>query len=211
MIPYKSAVISQLLFTLPMCPAFAQNDIKSHYVCAWRHHQTHLQLFQTSNINLIFNYCLLLLMPEVFIMLPTFITYLRQNTPSNDSNCAAPRTQEQWLSWQPTKQGMKEQTTNTFIYIKMYWNVMCMTSARLGLLLRDCLPPSTKHNSSECADVTRYAGSQLFKEMTINRGNTHQISRSTHLVDCLFAHQSTWSDLEIHCIAQLHSPEPERS
>ena len=58
MIPYKSAVISHLLFTLPVCPAFAQNDIRSHYVCAWRH-QTHLQLFQTSYINLIFNCCLL--------------------------------------------------------------------------------------------------------------------------------------------------------
>ena len=53
-------------------------------------------------------------------MLPTFITYLRENTPSNDSNCAAHRTQQQWLSWQPTKQGTKEQTTNIFIYIKIY-------------------------------------------------------------------------------------------
>jgi hypothetical protein len=49
----------------------------------------HLQLFQTSNMNLIFNYCLLLYIQEVFIMLPTFITYLRENTPSNSSNCAA--------------------------------------------------------------------------------------------------------------------------
>ena len=195
-----------------MCPAFAQNDIKSHYVCAWRQHQTQLQLFQTSNINLILNYCLLLLISEVFIMLPTFITSVRQNTPSNDSNCAAHRTQQQWLSWHPTKQGTKEQTTNTFIYIKMYWNVVLMTCARLGLLLLlDCPPPSTNHNSSECIDVTWYAGSQHLKEMTINTDNTHQISRSTHLVGCLFAHQSTWSDLEIHCIAQLHSPEPKRS
>jgi hypothetical protein len=107
MIPYKSAVISQLPFTLPMCPAFAQNDIRSHYACAWRQHQTHLQLFQTSNINMIFNRCLLLHIQEVFIMLPTFITHLTQNTASNDSNCAAHRTQQQWLSWQPTKQGMK--------------------------------------------------------------------------------------------------------
>jgi hypothetical protein len=151
--------MSQLLFTLPMCPAFAQNDIKSHYVCAWRQHQTLLQLFQTSNINFIFNYCLLLPIPEVFIMLPTFLTYLWENTNSDDSNCAAHRTQQQLLSWQPTKQGMKEQTTNIFIYIKMYWNAVWMTCARLGLLLRDCLPPNTNHNSSECVDVTRYAGS----------------------------------------------------
>lgn len=154
-----------------MCPAFAQNDIQSHYVCAWRQHQTHLQLFQTSNKNLIFNCCLLLHIQDIFIMLPTCITYLRENTPSNNGNCGAHRTQQQWLSWHPTKQGRKAGTNHKhFIYIKMYWNVVWMTCKRLGLLLRDCLPASTNHNSYECSDVTWHAGTPTLQRHDYKHG-----------------------------------------
>jgi hypothetical protein len=67
---------------------------------------------------------------KIFIMLPTCITYLTENTSSNHGNCAAHRTQQQWLPWQPTYQGRKDRRKQgrneprSFLYTyRCEWNV----------------------------------------------------------------------------------------